>query len=45
MLSGGERMDLRRLADGSHHAVFKRWLTPAQLRAELGGGRIVHAGR
>jgi SAM-dependent methyltransferase len=40
-----ERMDPRTLSDGSEHSVFKRWLTPGQLREELGGGRVVHAGR
>jgi SAM-dependent methyltransferase len=34
-----ERMDPRVLRDGSRHEVFKRWLDPAQLLAEL-----VHAG-
>jgi hypothetical protein len=24
--------------------VFKRWCTPAQLVAELGGGDVLHAG-
>jgi len=40
-----ERMDPRVLADGSRHAVFKRWFAPEELAGELGGGRIVHAGR
>jgi SAM-dependent methyltransferase len=39
-----ERMDPRVLADGSRHEVFKRWFRPHQLQAELGGGKIVHAG-
>ena len=39
-----ERMDERVLNDGSRHTVFKRWLDPAQLRGELGGGELVHAG-
>ena len=39
-----ERMDERVLGDGSRHAVFKRWLEPAQLVEELGGGEVVHAG-
>ena len=39
-----ERMDPRVLDDGSRHEVFKRWLDPAQLVEELGGGEIVHAG-
>jgi hypothetical protein len=25
--------------------VFKRWFEPDELRAELGGGDVVHAGR
>jgi hypothetical protein len=32
------------LSDGSRHAVFKRWFTPAELVAELGGAEVVHAG-
>ena len=40
-----ERTDARMLADGSRHAVFKRWFEPADLLEELGGGTIVHAGR
>ena len=32
------------LNDGSRHAVFKRWFTPEELVAELGGGEVVHAG-
>lgn len=40
-----ERIDPRVLGDGSRHAVFKRWFEPAQLLEELGGGRLVHAGR
>jgi SAM-dependent methyltransferase len=40
-----ERVDPRVLGDGSRHAVFKRWFTPAQLLDELGGGELVHAGR
>ena len=39
-----ERWDPRVLSDGSRHAVFKRWFTPAGLAAELGGGEVVHAG-
>ena len=39
-----ERWDPRVLSDGSRHAVFKRWFTPAELVAELGGGEVVHAG-
>jgi SAM-dependent methyltransferase len=40
-----ERIDPRVLNDGSRHEVFKRWFEPDELRAELGGGEIVHAGR
>jgi SAM-dependent methyltransferase len=40
-----ERMDPRVLDDGSRHAVFKRWFEPDELRDELGGGELVHAGR
>ena len=40
-----ERIDERVLNDGSRHSVFKRWLDPAQLLEELGGGELVHAGR
>jgi ubiquinone/menaquinone biosynthesis C-methylase UbiE len=39
------RMDPRVLADGSRHAVYKRWFEPDELSAELGGGTVVHAGR
>jgi SAM-dependent methyltransferase len=39
-----ERIDPRVLAAGSRHEVFKRWFRPHQLLAELGGGKIVHAG-
>ena len=39
-----ERMDPRVLNDGSRHEVFKRWFEPDELRAELGGGDVVHAG-
>jgi len=40
-----ERIDTRVLNDGSRHEVFKRWFEPDELRAELGGGDVVHAGR
>jgi len=40
-----EAMQERTLNDGSRHAVYKRYFTPAQLRAELGGGEVLHAGR
>jgi SAM-dependent methyltransferase len=35
----------RKLEDGSRHRVYKRWFTPGQLLGELGGGRVLHAGR
>jgi demethylmenaquinone methyltransferase/2-methoxy-6-polyprenyl-1,4-benzoquinol methylase len=39
-----EEVRERLLNDGSRHTVFKRYLTPAQLVEELGGGRVLHAG-
>jgi hypothetical protein len=38
-------MQERMLNDGSRHAVYKRYFTPAQLTAELGGGTVLYAGR
>jgi ubiquinone/menaquinone biosynthesis C-methylase UbiE len=35
----------RSLADGSRHRVYKRFFTGPGLRAELGGGRVLHDGR
>jgi len=35
----------RTLNDGSRHVVYKRYFTPEQLIAELGSGRVLHAGR
>jgi len=35
----------RILNDGSRHRVFKRYLTPEELLAELGGGETLMAGR
>ena len=35
----------RTLNDGSRHRVYKRFFTPEGLLAELGGGRVLHAGR
>jgi demethylmenaquinone methyltransferase/2-methoxy-6-polyprenyl-1,4-benzoquinol methylase len=35
----------RVLGDGSRHRVYKRFFTPENLLGELGGGRVVHAGR
>jgi ubiquinone/menaquinone biosynthesis C-methylase UbiE len=35
----------RTLSDGSRHRVFKRYLHPDGLAAELGGGEVLQAGR
>jgi ubiquinone/menaquinone biosynthesis C-methylase UbiE len=40
-----EEWQQRVLQDGSRHSVYKRYFTPAELAAELGGGRLLHAGR
>jgi ubiquinone/menaquinone biosynthesis C-methylase UbiE len=40
-----EAMQERVLKDGSRHSVYKRYFTPSQLIAELGGARVLHAGR
>jgi len=40
-----ESVQERVLNDGSRHTVYKRYFTPEQLLAELGGGRVLHAGR
>jgi ubiquinone/menaquinone biosynthesis C-methylase UbiE len=40
-----EEIQERVLLDGSRHKVYKRYFKPAQLAAELGGARVVHAGR
>ncbi|HTQ57289.1 MAG TPA: class I SAM-dependent methyltransferase [Bryobacteraceae bacterium] len=40
-----EEWQPRILRDGSRHTVYKRYFTPAQLAAEVGGGRILHSGR
>jgi ubiquinone/menaquinone biosynthesis C-methylase UbiE len=40
-----EELQERVLLDGSRHMVYKRYFTPAQLAAELGGARVLHAGR
>lgn len=40
-----EEVQERVLRDGSHHRVYKRYFTPAQLAAEFGGARVLHAGR
>jgi SAM-dependent methyltransferase len=40
-----EEWQERTLADGSRHRVYKRFFTPGGLADELGGGRVLHAGR
>lgn len=40
-----EEVQERVLQDGSRHRVYKRFFTPEQLTAELGGARVVYAGR
>jgi len=40
-----EELQERTLNDGSRHAVYKRYFTPARLTAEIGSGRTLHAGR
>ncbi len=35
----------RVLNDGSRHTVYKRFFSAEELAAELGGGRVLHAGR
>jgi demethylmenaquinone methyltransferase/2-methoxy-6-polyprenyl-1,4-benzoquinol methylase len=40
-----ESMQERTLKDGSRWEVLKRYFTPEQLAAELGGGRTLFAGR
>lgn len=40
-----EEVQERILNDGSRWEVYKRYFTPEGLVAELGGGRVVHAGR
>jgi ubiquinone/menaquinone biosynthesis C-methylase UbiE len=40
-----ESVQERVLNDGSRHMVYKRYFTPDQLLAELGGGTVLHAGR
>jgi len=40
-----EEVQERVLLDGSRHMVYKRYFTPAQLAAELGGARVIYAGR
>ena len=40
-----EQHQERVLNDGSRHTVYKRFFEPDELAAELGGGRVLHAGR
>jgi demethylmenaquinone methyltransferase/2-methoxy-6-polyprenyl-1,4-benzoquinol methylase len=40
-----EEWQERKLNDGSRHRVYKRFFTPDGLLRELGGGRVLHAGR
>ena len=40
-----EEVQERVLNDGSRWHVYKRFFTPDGLAAELGGGRVLHAGR
>jgi SAM-dependent methyltransferase len=40
-----EQWQERVLGDGSRHRVYKRYFDPDELAAELGGGRVLHAGR
>ena len=40
-----EENQQRVLKDGSRHVVYKRYFTPQQLSAEIGGGRVLQTGR
>jgi ubiquinone/menaquinone biosynthesis C-methylase UbiE len=40
-----EEWQERKLNDGSRHRVYKRFFPPEGLAGELGGGRVLHAGR
>jgi ubiquinone/menaquinone biosynthesis C-methylase UbiE len=40
-----EEHQQRVLNDGSRHTVYKRFFAPDELAAELGCGRVLHAGR
>ena len=40
-----ETVEERRLSDGSEWTVYKRYFEPDSLAEELGGGRVLHAGR
>jgi SAM-dependent methyltransferase len=42
---GAEEHQERVLNDGSRHTVYKRFFEPEELAPELGGGRLLHAGR
>jgi ubiquinone/menaquinone biosynthesis C-methylase UbiE len=42
---GPEEHQERVLNDGSRHTVYKRFFEPEELAAELGDGRVLHAGR
>jgi ubiquinone/menaquinone biosynthesis C-methylase UbiE len=41
---GAEEHQERVLNDGSRHTVYKRFFEPEELAAELGDGRVLHAG-
>ncbi len=40
-----EEYQERVLNDGSRHVIYKRYFTPERLIAEIGAGRMLHAGR
>ena len=40
-----EERQERILNDGSRWEVYKRYFDPEELARELGGGRVLHAGR
>jgi demethylmenaquinone methyltransferase/2-methoxy-6-polyprenyl-1,4-benzoquinol methylase len=40
-----EEHQQRVLNDGSRHVVYKRYLTPERLMAEIGTGQVLHSGR
>ena len=40
-----EEHQQRVLNDGSRHTVYKRFFTPEELAAEIGGGTALHSGR
>lgn len=40
-----EEVQERVLQDGSHHTVYKRYFAPSQLAGEVGGQRVLYAGR